>query len=223
VTIGASDSTPRASVRDSGVYWSFLAYTSDSGYITAVGYRTWHASSPPRPGSAEPATSVSSAERRLRFNPKYVLWFVLGWVVIAWVPMMTLVGLWSGWRRVARLYPDRSAGRARSFRTGPILMGICNYRGGGRLAADDSHLHFSMGPVVRVGHPPFSVPWADIIASRGEWPWFPFKGHPVIRLTLARYPGLRILVPVSDGERIVSESGGRLTLDGSRLHAPAIR
>ena len=34
----------------------------------------------------------------------------------------------------------------------------------------------------------------------------------MVRLTLAKHPGLRILVPVSDGERIVAESGGRLTL-----------
>ena len=221
VTLSASDSTPRASVRDTGVYWSFLAYNSDSGHITAVGYRTWHASSPPKPWSPDSATLVSSAEPRPRFNPKYLLWFVLGWIVIAWVPMLTLTGHLSGWRRVARTYPDRNSGRGRSFRSGPILMGRSNYRGWGRLTTDESHLHFAVGAILRAGHPPFSVPWRDITASRDEWPWSPFKGHPVIRLTLARHPGLRILVPVAAGERIAAESGGRLTLDGSRLHAAA--
>jgi len=35
---------------------------------------------------------------------------------------------------------------------------------------------------------------------------------PVVRLTIARYPTLRILLPRMIGERIVAESGGRLQL-----------
>jgi hypothetical protein len=128
------------------------------------------------------------------------------------VPMLTLCGRWSGWRRLAGLYPDRIAGRGRSFRSGSMVMGLTSYRGGARLTTDDSHLHFSMGAFLRAGHPPFSVPWTDITASRDEWPWFPLRGHPVIRLTLARHRGLRILVSVSSGERIVAASGGRLHL-----------
>lgn len=223
VTIHISDSTPRATVRDTGVYWSFLAHNSDSGHITAVGYRHWHASSPPLPlGQARQASAPAPAPSKgswLPFNPSHLHWYALGWVVITWVPLLTLLGLWSGWRRLAGLYPERNAGRGRSFRSGSMVMGLTNYRGGARLTADDSHLHFSMGALLRPGHPPFSVPWSDITASRDGWPWFPLKGYPLIRLTLARHGGLRILVPVSTGERIVEASSGRLELSEPRTPA----
>ena len=218
VTIHISDSTPRATVRDTGQYWSFLAHNSDSVHFTAVGFRYWHASSPPLPlGQASQAPTTTARKGSwLPFNPSHLHWYALGWVVITWVPFLALFGLWSGWRRLAGLYPDRNAGRGRSFRSGSMVMGMTNYRGGARLTADDSHLHFSMGALLRPGHPPFSVPWSDIAASRDTWPWFPLKGNPVIRLTLARHRDLRILVPVSDGERIVAASGGRLELSQPR-------
>ena len=47
LSIAASDTTPQRSMIDSGIYWGFLAYPTDSGHITVVGYRHWHASSPP--------------------------------------------------------------------------------------------------------------------------------------------------------------------------------
>ena len=209
VTVPISDSTPRATVRDTGVYWSFLVHNSDSGHLTAVGYRHWHESSPPLRHEPQVAATTAKEGSWLPFDPSHLPWYVLGWVVITWVPLVTLVGLWSGWRRLAGLYPDRNTGRGRSIRAG-MVMGRTRYRGGARLTADDSALHFSMGALLRAGHRPFSVPWSDITTTRDTWPWFPFKGHPVIRLALARDPSLRILVAVSDGERLVQASGGRL-------------
>jgi hypothetical protein len=193
VTIGITDSAPRATVRD-------------SGYITAVGYRHWHASSSTRASSrTTPAPASPRKVAWLPFNPRHLPWFVLAWALIAWAPMLALAGRWSGWHRLATLYPYRSTGRGDSFRAGPLVMGMTNYRGGARVIADDMHLHFSMGAFFRPGHPPFSVPWSDVSASQDTWPWFPFKGDPVIRLTLAKHPGLRILLPVKDGERILGE------------------
>jgi hypothetical protein len=223
VTIHISDSTPRATVRDTGVYWSFLAHNSDSGHITAVGYRHWRASSPPLGQASQAPATTARNGRWLPFNPSHLHWYVLGWMVITWVPLLALVGLWSGWRRLAGLYPDTNAGRGRTVRCGSMVMGLTNYRGGARLRADDSHLHFSMWGPFRWGHPPFSVPWSDITVSRDEWPWFPLKGDPVTRVTLARHPGLRILVPVSTGEGIVAASGGRLPLSDRRVLAGAAR
>jgi hypothetical protein len=216
VTVHDTDSAPRLTVRDTGVYWSFLAYNSDSGHFTGVGHRHWDAASAPIPIGPLPQASVPPKGNSLRFNPRHLHWYFLaaaiGWVVIVGLPMLTLTGLWSGWRRLAGLYPDRNMDRGRSFRCSPVVMGMANYRGGVRLTPDHSHLHFSVWALLRPGHPPFSVPWSDITASRDEWPWFPFKGAPVIRLTLRRYRRLRILVQVSDGERMVAASGARLHL-----------
>jgi len=219
-----ADSTPRRTLRDSSIYWSFLAYTSDSGHLTAVGHRHWQA---PATATVAPAAPVAarapSKGSWLPFNPRYLPLYAVGWMVIAWIPLLTMLGMWSGWRRLAGLYPGRMVTRGRTVRCGSMVMGLTNYRSGVRLTADDSHLHFSMLAPFRPGHPPFSVPWSDITATRDGWPWFPFKGDPVVRLTLARQGGLRILVPVKGGEGIVAASGGRLGLSESRVAAARAR
>ena len=153
----------------------------------------------------------------LPFDVRWLPVMVFILVVIAWAPMLILTARTSGWRRLATLYPDRNPGSARSLRCSPVLMGISNYRGGARLTPDESHLHFALPALQRPGHPPFSVPWSDISASRDEWPWFPLKGHPMVRLTLAKDPDLRILMPLRDGEAIAAASGGRLAMDEPRV------
>ena len=158
----------------------------------------------------------------LPFDLRWLPVMVLILLVIVWAPMLILTARASGWRRLADLYPGRHPGTARSFRSSPILMRMSNYRGGARLTPDESHLHFAQSMLTRPGHPSFSVPWSDITASRDEWPWFPLKGHPMMRLTLAKDPDLRILMPMRDGERIVAASGGRLTLDEPRVVATAL-
>ena len=215
VRIGLADSA----VRDSGMHWSFLAYDSDSGYFTSVGYRYWHASWPPVASASQtqPTAPVPSRGRWLPFAPRYLPWLVLGWVVMSWAPFLMLVGAWSGWRRLARLYPANLSAPGRTVRCGTMIMGLTNYRGGTRLTADESYVHFSMWALARPGHPPFSVPWSDITLTPDGWPWFPMKGRPVIRLTLTRYRELRILVPVPAGEGLVAASAGRLRLSEPRI------
>ncbi len=159
----------------------------------------------------------------LPFDLRWLPVIVVALVVIAWAPMLILTARVSGWKRLAHLYPSRQpATGPGSFRCSPILMGMSNYRGGARLTPDESHLHFAQSALLRPGHPSFSVPWSDITASRDEWPWFPLKGHPMVRLTLAKDPERRILMPLRDGEAIVAASGGRMELDEPRvltLHA----
>jgi hypothetical protein len=131
-------------------------------------------------------------------------------------PVTRLIGRWSGWRRLAERYPDRNAGRGTSFRSGQLVMNKSLYKMGVRFTMDESHLHVAMSMLARVGHRPFSVPWSDVAASRDEWPWFPFKGEPMARLTFAAYPEIRVLVRLPIGRRIADASGGRLRIDGMR-------
>ena len=222
ITIGADDSTPRLSVRDPGVYWSFLAYNSDSGHFTGVGYRHWHASSPPQSQSLQAPTPAPTRGEWFPLDPRLLPLLVFGLTPIAGSVFMIATATWSGWRGLARSYPGREPVRGRSFRASPMVMGMTNYRGGARLTSDDSYLHFSMGPLSRLGHPPFSVPWSDITASRDAWPWFPFKGHPVIRLTIARRQDLRLLIPMKAGENILAANAGRLQLSEPRVLVAAM-
>ena len=216
----------RLTLRDTALYWSFLAYNSDSGYLHGVGYRHWNAgdtgaATPARDSATsmdydhwKPAPAPAAAPRRWNFDVRLLPLIALGWALIVGIPATTLLGRWSGWRRLAGLYPERPVHRGRRFRCG-LIMRVTWYRGGARLTADDSHLHFSVWPLYRPGHRPFSVPWSDVSVSRDEWPWLPFKGLPVMRLTLAKDPSLRILVQMSIGEGIVAASGGRLELSQS--------
>ena len=154
----------------------------------------------------------------LPFDVRWLPVMVITLVVIAWAPMLILTARASGWRRLADLYPNRNPGTTRAFRCSPVLMRMSNYRGGARLTPDESHLHFAQPAFQRPGHPSFSVPWSDISATLDEWPWFPLKGHPMVRLTLAKDPDLRILVPRRDGERIAAASEGRLTVEEPGLY-----
>jgi hypothetical protein len=214
-TVGIGASLPRVTLRDTMLYWSFLAHNTDSGYFRGVGYRLWwsdDAAAAGRPRMDDPAAlSQGSESTGFRFEFRHLPLYAIGWTLIVWVPVMTLVAARNGWRRLAAHYPSRPAHGGRRFRCS-LVMRITRYRGGVRLTADDSHLHFSVVPLFRPGHPPFSVPWTDVTASRDGWPWFPFKGLPVMRLTPAKEPGIRILVRMSVGEGIIAASGGRLQL-----------
>jgi len=226
LTIGTSDSAPQQAVRDSGMYWGFLAYNGDSGYLIGVGYRHWHAASPPEPQTSPvsvTAPAPAAPSRRsfpLPFDVRYLPLFAIAMGVIIGVPATAMIGRWSGWRQLAERYPDRNTGRGRSFKSGPVVMNKSVYKMGVGFTMDESYLHFRMSVLARPGHSPFSVPWSELEASRDEWPWFPLKGEPMARLTIAAYPDLRILVKMRDGRRIVEASGDRLTIDGEGA-APA--
>lgn len=211
LSIGASDTTPRQSMLDSAVYWGFLAYPTDSGYINAAGYRHWHASSPPAPATPPVWRSLP-----LPFDVRYLPLFALGMGAIIGIPSVVLMARWSGWRRLAERYPGRDPGRGTSVRSGQLVMNRSLYKMGVRFTMDESHLHLAMSRLARPGHRPISVPWSDVEAARDEWPWFPFKGEPMVRLTFAAHPEIRILVRLAVGRRLAEASGGRLDIAGVR-------
>jgi hypothetical protein len=215
--IGTTDSGPGRTVGDSGMYWGFLAHTTDSGYVRAGGYRHWEAAN--AADAADAADGAGAGGRRgfpLPFDVRYLPLFAIGMGIIIGVPATAMMARWSGWRQLAERYPDRNAGRGRRFKSGPLVMNKSVYKMGVGLTMDESHLHVRMSALARPGHSPFSVPWSEIEASRDEWPWFPFKGEPMVRLTIAAYPELRILVKARDARRIAEASGGRLAIDGMR-------
>ena len=80
-----------------------------------------------------------------------------------------------------------------------------------RLTADHAHLHIAMGALLRPGYPAISVPWPDITASRDEWRWT-LPAAPVVRLSLARDPAMRVLIRPAVAEQVFAASGGRLRL-----------
>jgi hypothetical protein len=228
VRLRAGDSTPRLTLRDTALYWSFLASNTDSGHLHGTGYRYWNAGdtaatnrsndSAIRLDYAHWKPAPAAAPGGGKFPIRYLPLFLIGWILLLGIPIgipaMMLLARWSGWRRLAAFYPVRPVHGGRRFRCS-LIMRVTWYRGGVRLIADAAHLRFSVWPLCRPGHRPFSVPWSDVSVSRDEWPWLPFKGLPMMRLTLAKDPGIRILVKVPVGEGIIAASGGRLKMSDS--------
>lgn len=65
---------------------------------------------------------------------------------------------------------------------------------------------------------PFSVPLADITATPDVWMGGLLR-MPVVRLTLARHPSLRIMVTPPLFERLAAMSDGRLRVGASGYHS----
>ena len=159
----------------------------------------------------------------LPFDVRYLPVLMAGVGLILILPATAMMGRWSGWRQIAARYPDRNAGRGTSFRSGKLIVGTTIYKTGARFTADDAYLHAAMSAIARPGHRPFSIPWGDITATPDAWPWFPFKGYPMVRLTLAGEPDVRILLRAEEGARLAEASGGRLSIEAVREPAAAAR
>jgi len=96
----------------------------------------------------------------------FALAFALGWCFLGWI-----VGLDTGWYRLARRYPDRDEpalldlqrqyGRMGGLRLGGVLrFGVCD--SGLRIG-----LHWSVGPFCKT----MLVPWSSlsVVRKRGRW------------------------------------------------------
>ena len=144
-----------------------------------------------------------------------VLMLLLGGVLAPWA-----LGHVRGWAGVAKLY------RASQPRSGP-RFGCRWYRVhgrrlrptkvAGRFTLDAAHLHVSVHPLSRPGHPPFSVPYQEITVRRDTLEWG-FFTVPVVAFSFARAPGADFMTPTDIGEDLVARSEGRLKL---RDNAPA--
>ena len=156
----------------------------------------------------------------LPFDVSYLPLFAIGMGVIIGIPSVVLMSRASGWRRLAERYPDRNQGRGTSVRSGQLVLNRTIYKMGVRFTADESQLHIAMSALARLGHRPLSVPWPEIDATHDEWPWVPVKGEPMVRLTFAAHPDIRMLVRTRVARRIAEASGGRLHIDGMR--APVV-
>ena len=190
---------PQDGLRDPDRYWRFMVYNTGQGHLESVAHAAWRtaavASRPPR-----------------RFPTKFA--YFAGLMLIASIPASWIRGRFSAWRRLAAVYPAALDQAGRRVRCGFLVIGSGTYKGVVRLSADPAHLHVSMGILLRPGYPTFSVPWADITATRDRWPWS-LPPAPVVRLTFARAPDIRFLIRPRVAEAVVAASDGRL-----RVHEP---
>lgn len=138
--------------------------------------------------------------------PDLFYWLLPAGLVLA-VLGIGAMGHITGWRRLARRYPPRPTRDGPRLWQARIWFGITRYRNLVVLRADPAHLHFSVW--LRIGHPPFSVPWEQLSGA--------YEAHGfarVLRLRAAAVPEVVVRVSEMAAARLLEASGGR-------LHVPA--
>lgn len=146
---------------------------------------------PPKANSGMPA-SIS-----------FVFLTVFGLAIF--IAVQPIVSYLSGWRKLAKLYPQSDIMEGQLFRITQGAVGRLRNKNVMRLRAGYSHLHFSMLRLFSIGHAPFSVPWSDVTGTQGKY----FLFHRVARLTMVKAPSIRITVPADVGERVIAASRGQ--------------
>ena len=139
---------------------------------------------------------------------------IVGFVFIGRMVLMRVWGRQTGWQQLAQHYPavaPRTGRRIVIYR--PYFRDFCGvpYRGV-QLEAGESHLHFQshvlFDLLTSVGHPPFSVRWADISAQRDT----DRLSRKRVRFNFAGVPDVPFTVSPADAERIVDASHGLVKL-----------
>jgi hypothetical protein len=135
----------------------------------------------------------------------------LSWVLPAaavliaiWCLALLGAGFLTGWRRLASCYPALPFHGQRIL-PGWVIVRWLGYRNLLVLRANQSHLHVKLW--LRLGHPPFSVPWEDIRAQRRS-----ILGRRNVILSFAREPRVTFNVYGTIAERLAVASGGKLRI-----------
>jgi hypothetical protein len=137
----------------------------------------------------------------------------LGWVLPVAAGLVTLwclallgFGALTGWRRLASRYPAVPF-RGKRILPGWVIVRRLGYRNLIVMRASETHLHVKLW--LRLGHPPFSVPWGDVRAEREST-----LGRRNVVLSFAREPGVTFNVYGTIAERLAIASSGRLQIPG---------
>lgn len=137
------------------------------------------------------------------------LWVVLFVAVFAlfWSGIAFILSRISGWATVANAYPagDVLTPSVRYNWQSAWMNGTTKYGAALTVAADSQAVHWSIFPLLSVGHRPFSIPWQDIGAEMRQ---LAFVQR--VSLRFARVPGVTMLITPRLAARLAAASQGRL-------------
>lgn len=132
------------------------------------------------------------------FDPRFFPVLFLFAFALFWLAIVTLLGLLSGWFRLAALYPDRDDEVLARFRWQSGVMGLgVNMGGILTLTACRSGLRVAISRMFGVFQRPFFVPWSDVSFEPDQAMFFPrmklrFGDPPVGQLKISRDLGARL-------------------------------
>jgi hypothetical protein len=89
---------------------------------------------------------------------------VIGGFLIIWVSIVNYVGSVSGWKTLAKNYPNNA--QITSGQKTPVgfaMFNTTNYRGGAlSLEALPEGLRLTALSIFKIGHPPILIPWSEL-------------------------------------------------------------
>lgn len=85
-----------------------------------------------------------------------VVLFPVVWCFVSW-----LISYFSGWQRLAALYPARTAPTGQRFST-DARIGVTRYGGNVYVDVSSEGLFLSVMFAFRIGHQPLFIPWSEI-------------------------------------------------------------
>jgi hypothetical protein len=139
-------------------------------------------------------------------SPPTWLFFVLFPMVfvMVWCSVCLILSL-SGWRRLARRFPARTAPSGTPFKVPRGKVGIASYKGCLTVHSSSDGIFIIVSPVFRLGHPPLFIPLKELNNPRVykffSWETVVFDvGSP--RITSLELPkqifeGLNLSLPVA--------------------------
>jgi hypothetical protein len=136
-----------------------------------------------------------------------------------WIGICALLARLGGWRRLAETYGmpmTQLQGTLFGFRS--AAFGWVSYNNVLKLEAGAQGLSFGVPLPIRVGHPPFNVPWSEITFAKGKR-----RTVSTVEITFARCPGVVVTVADDLAHELVAAGGvsDRLTAVGSAGRARA--
>jgi hypothetical protein len=143
---------------------------------------------------------VSASSTTLSFS-LLLLFLLLG---VAWMGFICyLIGICSGWRKLAKRFSSDAEPYGTTQCAGPLFYSVqmryrTNYSNAVRLTAADEALYLSVSLLFRVGHPALRIPWSEIQFGRAKLLWRRF-----VVLTL----GAEERIPLRISERMARKLG----------------
>lgn len=122
-------------------------------------------------------------------------------------PALAAIG---GWGALAERYGNSLPRPERKFRFCSASIGRSYYNGVLWIAAGTEGIRFAVLPILRLGHPPFVVPWSDVTASRGKRGIFP-----CIELVFDKVPVVPVRLSIGLAESIFHAGGRTLPAEGT--------
>lgn len=136
-------------------------------------------------------------------SPDLVVLAAMPGFVLVWLLACAGIARLGGWSRLASRYRQSMhlPGKQLRAQSGALRYGM-GYNNALTFTLSRRGLGLSVMFLFRAGHPPLLIPWRDIAVASGRT-----RFGPVVHLSLARVPDVRITLTEGTAERLRAAAG----------------